>query len=224
MTGLGALRHFYLDHLHLGRLGLLGEFVGIEVTGRITAAEIAGADFPDQVAAVFAVIGRDRALAGVMREAAHLRPTVQCAYRVRRQRPETHCRDVEDRGLIRLLAVRPADGDPEALRVDVLRRRRVAYPFAVAAIDGLDRAEAALVVLALGARIDHRTLVARERQFVFIALEEVLADLGTNVLEHEAQVARDRVIAQDRMMFLTVVAPTENEQSKADQRQPRRYR
>ena len=72
MAGLGALADLELDHLDLVVAGDAGEFVRIEGAVAVAAAEIAGADFPDDVAAVLAVIGADAALAGVMGEAALL--------------------------------------------------------------------------------------------------------------------------------------------------------
>src|SRR5690348_14512427 len=72
MPGLRALRDLDLDHLHLRIARLQREFLGREFAVLGAAAEIAGADFPDQIAAVLAVIAADRALAGVMCKAAEL--------------------------------------------------------------------------------------------------------------------------------------------------------
>ena len=88
---------------------------GIEAAVAVAAAEIAGADFPDDVAAVLAVIGADAALAGVVREAALLGAGVQRAHRVGAERAKAHRRDVEHRGRIRPGAIRTADGDAEFL-------------------------------------------------------------------------------------------------------------
>ena len=60
------------------------------------------------------------------------------------------------------------------------------------------RAERPLVGIALGALIDDRALLARERRLLVVALEEVLADLGPDELEQEAQVADQRIVAQHR--------------------------
>src|SRR5882757_4453742 len=77
VSRLGALRQLNLDHLHLRIVRLFGEFVRIEMTVRSAAAEVAAADFPDQVAAVLAVVAADRTLAGVVREAAELGAEIQ---------------------------------------------------------------------------------------------------------------------------------------------------
>ena len=45
---------------------------GLKRAVAVAAAEVAGADLPDDVAAVLAVVGADAALAGVVREAALL--------------------------------------------------------------------------------------------------------------------------------------------------------
>ena len=75
---------------------------GIEAAVAVAATEIAGSDFPDDVAAVLAVVGTDAALAGVMREVAFLGARVQRAYGVCAERAKTHRRNVEHRGRIRL--------------------------------------------------------------------------------------------------------------------------
>ena len=77
VAGLGALAELELDHLDLVVLGVLGEFLGAERTVGIAAAEIARADFPDDVAAVFAMIGAIAAFAGVVGEIAFLGAAVQ---------------------------------------------------------------------------------------------------------------------------------------------------
>ena len=56
-----------------------GEFVRVEAAVGAAAAEIAGADLPDDVAAALAVIGAEAAFAGVVREAAELGAAVQRA-------------------------------------------------------------------------------------------------------------------------------------------------
>jgi hypothetical protein len=66
----------------------------------VAAAEVARADLPDQVAAVHAVVLADRALAGVVREAALLGAAVQRQDGVGRQRAEAHRRDVEHAGVV----------------------------------------------------------------------------------------------------------------------------
>src|SRR5712692_1398336 len=70
MPGLGALADLELHHLDLVVGRDAREFVRIEAAVAVAATEIAGADFPDDVAAILAVIGADAALAGVMRETA----------------------------------------------------------------------------------------------------------------------------------------------------------
>src|SRR5690606_27128972 len=71
VAGLGALRQLDLDHPDLRVPGILREALGAEVAVLVTAAEVARADLPYQVAAVLPVAGRDRAFAGVVVEAAH---------------------------------------------------------------------------------------------------------------------------------------------------------
>ncbi len=113
MPRLGALAQLDLDQLDLFVLGLLGEAFGVERAVVVAAAEIAGPDLVDQIAAALAVIAADPALAGVMGKAAHLGTLVQRQNRIGRQGAETHRGNVVERGLVGLLAVRSADGDAE---------------------------------------------------------------------------------------------------------------
>src|SRR5690606_9778255 len=74
VAGLGALAQLQFDHLHL-RIGrLVAEPLRVEPALRRPAAEIARADFPDDVAAPRAVMAADPALARVMGETALPRP------------------------------------------------------------------------------------------------------------------------------------------------------
>src|SRR5699024_2732749 len=106
---LRALGQFERDHLDLRVLGLLGEHLGVEPAFGGAGAEVRGAELPDEVAAVFAVVGRDRALTGVMGDPAHRRALVQGADGVVAQRAEAHRRDVEQRDVIGLSAFVSAD-------------------------------------------------------------------------------------------------------------------
>src|SRR5258708_39630667 len=125
MAGLGALPDLEFDHLDLIVGGDAGEFLRIERAVPVAATEIAGADFPDDVAAILAMIGADAALAGVVGEAALPGARIQRAHRIGTERAKTHRRDVEDRCRIRPSAVRTADGDAEFLLGTRLRRHRM---------------------------------------------------------------------------------------------------
>ena len=207
MAGLGALAELDFDHLDLVVGGRGGEFFRIECR-RVAAAEIAGADFPDDVAAVLAVIGAEAALAGVVREAAGAAP-VQRADGVGAERAETHRRDIEHRRRIGLLAIRAADGDAKRLGRDrpsapsngastrsPARRRRPGCR------TGACRAPSW--------RVDRRAaLVARERQAVLLALEEILPHLRADFFQQEAQMRGDRIVAQHRVALLREIAKAE---------------
>ncbi len=177
MARLGALAELDLNHLDLfvGRHGR--EFFGAEGTVRIAAAEIAGADLPDDVAAVLAMIRAKAALPGIVRKAALAGAAVQGADGVGAERPEAHGRNVEDRGRIGLGAIGTADPHAERLGGDRLGSHRMTQPFVAVGVDLVLRAERTLVEHHLGALIDHRALVAAERHAVLLALEEVLPHL-----------------------------------------------
>ncbi|MNZ24029.1 hypothetical protein D3C78_411640 [compost metagenome] len=114
VAGLGALAHLDLDHPHLRAARLGGKTLGVEAPVRCAAAEVAAAQFPHQVAAVFAVVGADAAFAGVMVEVAQLGPLVERADGIGTQRAKAHGGNVEDRCRIGLAALRSANDDPEA--------------------------------------------------------------------------------------------------------------
>lgn len=77
------------------------------------ATKVAAANFPDQVTTVLTVIGADAALASVMGKAAEFGALVQRADGVGAECTKAHRGNVEDRGRVRLAALRPADGHAE---------------------------------------------------------------------------------------------------------------
>ena len=56
MARLGALTEFDFDQFDLRIAGVGGEFFGIETAVVIAASEVAGTDFPDQIAAMHTVV------------------------------------------------------------------------------------------------------------------------------------------------------------------------
>ena len=72
-------------------------------------------------------------------------------------------------------------------------------------IDVPHRAERLLVVNALGAPIDQRTLFAAERHGVALVLDEILPKLRPDGLEDEADVADDRIVAKNGVVDLQQV-------------------
>ena len=212
VAGLGALAELDLDHLDLVVGGRGGEAGGIERAFGGAATEIARADFPDHVAAALAVIGAEAAFAGVMGEAAERRAAIEGANGVGAQRAEAHRRDVEDGRRIGLGAAGTADQDAERRLGDLSRRDRMAQPLVALRVDVELRAERPLVELHLGALVDDGALVARKRQTVGLALEEILPHLRPHLLEQEAQVGGDRIVAQNRVRGLNEVAQAEQRQ------------
>ena len=79
------------------------------------------------------------------------------------------------------------------------------HPLVAFGIDVVVGAEGPHVQHQLGALIDDGTPVARKRQAVLLALEEILAHLGPDRLEDEAHVRRDGVVAQHRVPGLEIV-------------------
>src|SRR5690606_37721160 len=79
MAGLCPLAQLEFDQLDLRICRLLGEAGRIEASVRRPAAEIAAADFPDEVATMFSMIRADTPCPGIMCEAAEPRALVQRA-------------------------------------------------------------------------------------------------------------------------------------------------
>ena len=217
VAGLRSLRKLQLDHLDLRIAGRFRELLGIEPPRCVTAAEIARADLPHQIATMLAVIGRHPAFAGVMEEPALLRALVHRPHGIGRQRPIAHRRDVQEAGGIELRAGRAADSDPHRI---VMRCRlggqRVMQPLVLVGIDVVLRAERPLIELFLGALIDNRPLVAGKRGAFLIGLEEILAHLGPDRFQQEPQVRGHRVVAQDGVFRLRQVAQRQCQHACAD--------
>ncbi len=219
MAGLGALRELDLDHLHLRVARLRGEALLAEAARLVAATEVARADFPDQVAAGLAVVGRDRAFAGIVVEAALLRPGVERADGRRRQRAEAHRRDVEHAGRIGLRAA-AADHDAEIGGIDRRRRQRMVDPFVVHRVGIVQAAERAHVVDALGALVDQGALLARERDLGGVRLDEVLAHLRADRFQAVAEVGEDRVVAAQGAASLQQVRGAEQRKRAEDRHAP----
>src|SRR5690606_13737836 len=180
----------------------------LEPALRRPAAEIARADFPDDVAAPRAVMAADPALARVMGETALPRAPVQREDRIGRKGTEAHRRNVVDRGVIGLEAVRPTDAGAEVGILDLHRHDRMGEPFVAGVVDALARAEGPLVLHPLGALVDERAVVARKRLLVLVAFNQVLANLRPDALEEKAHVADEGVVPENRVPMLEeVVGP-----------------
>ncbi len=83
-------------------------------------------------------------------------------------------------------------------------------PFIARRVNVELRAERPLVQREFGALVDDRAPVARERQAVLFALEEILPDLRANLFKKKTQMSGDRIIAKDRMMRLQEIADADD--------------
>ena len=219
MARLGALAELELDHLDLRVGGVGDEAFFVERTVVVAAAEVARADLPDQVAAMLAVVAADGAFAGVVREMAALGAAVERQDGIGRQRAEAHRRDVEHAGAVGLRAA-GADGHAEVVAVDLRGRDRVVDPLVAHLLDVHLRAEGPVVRLTLGALVHQRALLSREGCGLVVALDEVLADLGADEFQQEAQVPDDGVVAQDGVLRLPQVVQADQHTGPAQQRHP----
>mmetsp|Transcript_20783 Transcript_20783/g.62008 ORF Transcript_20783/g.62008 Transcript_20783/m.62008 type:complete len:253 (-) Transcript_20783:188-946(-) len=152
---------------------------------------------------------RDAPFPSVVVEASCRGAAVQGFYRGRRECPEGHGRDVEQRG-----RVGPeARGAPDEHAVlDVVRRHgehAVVGPFVALGVDVAPRAERARVRRALGPLVDRRAHRAVEGHgaVALVRLDEVLLDLGPDGLEHVAEVDEHGEVAPQSRGLLFEVRP-----------------
>ena len=216
-AGLGALAELDLDRLHRRRLDEVHESPHVEATVLVAAAEVGRADLEDDVTAV-AVVRRECALAGVLQAARHRRALVERLDRLARQRTEAHPGDVDHRAGsegVRTSSC-PAQhlgGGQHDLLLRVRHRRRpvpgeravLDDRIAGGVLDVVVGAEAEVVVLQLGAGIDPAALVTAEGTLLVVAGDDVLPQLGSELLGHEPGVTDDREVAQDGVLALDQV-------------------
>src|SRR5260221_3072078 len=135
MAGFCALADFKFSHLDLVARCEPGKILGVERATAVATAEIAGADFPDQVATILLMIRAEAAFAGVMGEVALPGTRIQRTNRVGTKRAKAHRRDIEHRRRIGLCAIRTANGDAELLAGLRLWGDRMVHPFVTLFID-----------------------------------------------------------------------------------------
>ena len=221
MAGLGPLAELDFDHLDLRIAGLCAEFLGVKAPIGGAAAEIARRHLIDQVAAPLPVIARDAAFAGVMGKTARLGSAIERKDRIGRHRPERHGRDVIERCVIGLLAILAADFHAEIAVGQVLGRDGMRDPAIAGIIHTLARAKGAFVFDVLGALIDDGPHIARERLFVHVAFDQILADLGADAFKDKAHMPHHRIVAQDRMIALGhIIDPHQRQHAKHQHPQP----
>lgn len=112
MTGLGALAQLDLRHLHCVMGGPISEMAWIKLALSVSAAKIARPYFPDDVTAMFEMIGRQAAFSSVVIESTDLCAKVERLDSIAAECAEAHCRNIEARRLIRPTALIRADMDP----------------------------------------------------------------------------------------------------------------
>ena len=128
VAGFGPLTEFQLDHFDLG-IGRLGcEFVGIETAFVGPAAKIPRSNLINQISAALSVITANSTFARIVRKPACLRACVLGFDGICREGAKTHCRDVVERGGIKLLAVGAAHCHPKVCILDVDGHDRMGDP------------------------------------------------------------------------------------------------
>ena len=219
VSGLGALRQLDLDHLDLVVGGLFGETPGVEHAVGRPAAEIARPDLPDQIAAARDCLTENGGLHGGSADAPSIGINV-AEKGVAWRRLTVHGTPGHGSMPFKADTLVP-DQDPEIVVRKMLGLYRMGQPRVSRVIDTLLRAEGALVLDPLGALIDDRALLARERLLVLVALDQVLPDLGADALEEKAHVAENGIVPQDRVVGLGHVPDADGrERRKRRHRQP----
>ena len=224
MSWLRALAQFQFDHLDLRVRGDHGELLRREAAVIVAATEIAGCNLIDQIPASFPVVAADATFASVMRKAAFPGARVQSKDGIGRQRAKAHRRNVVEAGIIRPTAGRPANAHAKIGVVEHDRHGGVSEPGIAGSVDILDGAEWALVFVTLGALIDEPTILPAERLRVAVALDQILPDLGAEAFEYEAQMADDRIVAQDRMPALNDIMHPDRGQDTRQERHRKKPR
>lgn len=120
-AGLGALGDLDGDHLDVVDLRLLLEQAAVQVSVFGACGEVAGAELPDDAAAIAQLVLREATLARALSEAAEGSALVHGHHSVGGKGAEAHVADVVARDIVGLLAVRAADGGAER-NVDVIQR------------------------------------------------------------------------------------------------------
>jgi len=128
--------------------------------------------FPNDIPAVFLLIGAEAALARVVRETAHPGAPVQGADRVRGQRAIAHRRNIENGGCVRLFAGRPANRNAKRLTRRLFGRDRMRQPFEARFINVIFGAERPLIEFAFCALIDNGTFIARKGRAPSLSLSK----------------------------------------------------
>src|SRR5690554_4424845 len=210
MAWLGPLTELELNHLDLRLTGLLGEALRVKVAVSVPAAKVAATQFPDQVSAMFEMVGADGALASVVGKVAQLRPLVQGQDGIGTERAKAHRGDIENRGGVGLPTLRSADQEAKLVRLAWLyRQHRVADELIARPCNILQCTEGEVGGFILGPGVHQRALSAGEGQLRVIAFDQVLTNLWTNALHQIAHVTEDRVVAPYRMASLKQVVDTQ---------------
>ena len=152
------------------------------------AAEIAGAEFPNQVAAASLVISRHAAFAAIVKEAAFRGAAIERFNRMRAKRAEAHGGDIENAGRVRPRGSGRADQDPwigvssgcwAAMECEIHSCGGcLDVQMAAERFDGRD---------VLRPRIDHGAVFMIERPPFGLALDSIRPEKGPDVFRHAAQ-------------------------------------
>ena len=215
-TRLCALTQLDLDRANLRRArDRVLQSRHAEATVRFATTEVPGADLPHQIAAL-QVVRRHAAFARALQATGNLAAAIERLHGRPAQRPEAHARHVDDR--CRPERPRPPRGaahhfrarNPE-LRIELRIARMIGRQRKGVVLDDqvvrlqlhlVVGAEAEVVVLAFGRRVDPSPLVAAERTLLVVVGDDVLAELGTDRFQPVAEVSDDRERPEDRVLTL----------------------
>jgi hypothetical protein len=143
---------------------------------------------------------------------AELGAFIECAHRVCGECTEAHCRNVEHRAGVGLFARLAADLYAKIKIINLHRTQRMVDPFVAGQVHVFAGAERLSALDVLGALINERTLRARERHRFVVALKQILPDLRADRLEKETEMREQRIITQDGVASLEIVADADQAQ------------
>src|SRR6056297_1419256 len=220
MAGLGPLGEFDLYHADAFQGRRVAEFLCGEGSVDVATAEVTSPYLPDQITSVLAVELRQATFTGILIETTNGCAAVQRPYGVSAERAEAHRRDIQQRGLVRMLAVCAANAHARVVVdvFDVHCANGVADPLIAIAASVNARAERHAGQVAFGALVDDRAKHALDRRAVHVRFQQVLAYEGPQVLHGPACAGHEREVASQGVPGLQHVVKPKTERAKCQRK------
>ena len=228
-AGLGSLAELELDGAHRMLLHHGRQALEVESAALVACAEVPRAELPDEVAAV-QVMRCDAALSRVVQASRQRRAAVQRLHGGPGKRSEAHPADADHRLGPERVSPAPSAAQDLGARHRVVEEQRLLIRSREGVV--LDdeivghelgipvRAEARVVVLLLGGRIDPPAGVPGERPLLVVRGDDVLPQLGADRLEDVPEVPDDGEVPEDRVALLREVVDDDADQQESYGQEP----